>query len=161
MGPADREAVNQGRADYVPVHLHQVPWLFQRGLLPLDAAVVVVSPPDEYGFLSLGVEVIASRAALEASPFTLGLVHPRMPRTLGDTFVHVSRFSLLAEVDYPLPALERGGYSDLEARIGAHGAGLVEDGATLQPGAFPTPFWLSSKGTRTSGCTRRWFPTAF
>ncbi|WP_022798389.1 acetyl-CoA hydrolase/transferase family protein [Thermus islandicus] len=153
VGPADREAVNQGRADYVPVHLHQVPWLFQRGLLPLDAAVVVVSPPDEYGFLSLGVEVIASRAALEASPFTLGLVHPRMPRTLGDTFVHVSRFSLLAEVDYPLPTLERGGYSDLEARIGAHVAGLVEDGATLQLGigGIPNAVLAQLKGHKDLG----------
>jgi len=82
VGPADREAVNQGRADYVPVHLHQVPWLFQRGLLPLDAAVVV-SPPDEYGFLSLGVEVIASRPPWRPAPSPWASSTPGCPGPWG------------------------------------------------------------------------------
>jgi 4-hydroxybutyrate CoA-transferase len=139
VGPADREAVNAGRADYVPISLHQTPWLFQRGVLPLDAAVVMVSPPDGYGFVSLGVEVIASRAALEAATVVIGLINPRMPRTLGDTFVHVSKFTLLVEVDCPLPTLEPKGHSVLEARIGAHVASLIEDGATLQLGIGGIP----------------------
>lgn len=139
MGPADREAVNQGRADYVPVMLHQVPWLFKRGILPLDAAIVQVSPPDEHGFCSLGVEVIATKAAVEAAPIVIAMVNPRMPRTLGDTFVHVSRFTAIVEVDWPLPELKREGFGEVERRIGEHVAGLIEDGATLQMGIGAIP----------------------
>jgi len=77
VGPADREAVNSGRADYVPISLHQVPWLFKRGVLPLDYALVQVSPPDEFGFVSLGVEVIATKAAVETARRVIALVNPR------------------------------------------------------------------------------------
>lgn len=153
VGPADREAVNQGRADYVPVMLHQVPWLFKRGILPLDAAIVQVSPPDEHGFCSLGVEVIATKAAVEAAPIVIAMVNPRMPRTLGDTFVHVSRFTAIVEVDWPLPELKREGFGEVERRIGEHVAGLIEDGATLQMGigAIPDAVLASLEGRRDLG----------
>ena len=153
VGPADREAVNQGRADYVPVMLHQVPWLFKRGILPLDAAIVQVSPPDEHGFCSLGVEVIATKAAVETAPIVIAMVNPRMPRTLGDTFVHVSPFTAIVEVDWPLPELKREGFGEVERRIGEHVAGLIEDGATLQMGigAIPDAVLASLEGRRDLG----------
>lgn len=139
VGPADREAVNSGRADYVPISLHQVPWLFKRGVLPLDYALVQVSPPDEFGFVSLGVEVIAAKAAVEQARRVIALVNPRMPRTLGDTFVHVSKFAAFVEVDFPLPVLPRDTFGEVEARIGKYVADLIDDGCTLQMGIGAIP----------------------
>jgi len=139
VGPGDREAVNTGRADYVPVSLHQIPWLFKRGILPLDAALVQVSPPDEFGFVSLGVEVIAAKAAVETARKVIALVNPRMPRTLGDTFVHVSKFYAFVEVDIPLPELGHGSFGEVEARIGKYVADLIDDGSTLQMGIGAIP----------------------
>lgn len=139
VGPADREAVNMGRADYVPVSLHQIPWLFKRGILPLDYALVQVSPPDEFGFVSLGVEIIAAKAAVETAKKVIALVNPNMPRTLGDTFVHVSKFSAFVEVDFPLPELARGSFGEVEAKIGKYVADLIDDGCTLQMGIGAIP----------------------
>ena len=139
VGPADREAVGSGRADYVPISLHQIPWLFKRGTLPLDYALVQVSPPDEFGFVSLGVEVIAAKAAVEHAQKVIALVNPHMPRTLGDTFVHVSKFSALVEVDLPLPQLGRSSFGEVEARIGKYVADLIDDGCTLQMGIGAIP----------------------
>lgn len=139
VGPADREAVNSGRADYVPVMLHQVPWLFKRGVLPLDYALVQVSPPDEFGFVSLGVEIIAAKAAVENARRVIALVNPQMPRTLGDTFVHVSKFSAFVEVDFPLPVLPRDTFGEVEAKIGKYVADLIDDGCTLQMGIGAIP----------------------
>ncbi|RDI96691.1 acetyl-CoA hydrolase/transferase family protein [Meiothermus sp. QL-1] len=139
VGPADREAVNSGRADYVPISLHQVPWLFKRGVLPLDYALVQVSPPDEFGFVSLGVEVIATKAAIETARRVIALVNRRMPRTLGDAFVHISKFAAFVEVEFPLPTLARDPYGEVEARIGRYVADLIEDGATLQLGIGAIP----------------------
>ncbi len=139
VGPADREAVNSGRADYVPISLHQVPWLFKRGVLPLDYALVQVSPPDEFGFVSLGVEIIATKAAVESARRVIALVNPRMPRTLGDTFVHVSKFAAFVEVDFPLPVLPRDRFGEVEARIGQYVADLIDDGCTLQMGIGAIP----------------------
>ncbi|PZA07395.1 acetyl-CoA hydrolase/transferase family protein [Meiothermus sp. PNK-Is4] len=139
VGPADREAVNGGRADYVPISLHQVPWLFKRGVLPLDFALVQVSPPDEFGFVSLGVEVIAAKAAVESARKVIALVNPQMPRTLGDTFVHVSKFAAFVEVDTPLPTLPRAPCGEVEARIGKYVADLIDDGCTLQMGIGAIP----------------------
>lgn len=139
VGPADREAVNSGRADYVPISLHQVPWLFKRGVLPLDYALVQVSPPDEFGFVSLGVEIIATKAAVENARRVIALVNPRMPRTLGDTFVHVSKFAAFVEVDFPLPVLARDRFGEVEGKIGQYVADLIDDGCTLQMGIGAIP----------------------
>lgn len=139
VGPADREAVNTGRADYVPISLHQVPWLFKRGVLPLDFALVQVSPPDEFGFVSLGVEIIAAKAAVESARKVIALVNPQMPRTLGDTFVHVSKFAAFVEVDMPLPILPRDPFGEVEAQIGKYVADLIDDGCTLQMGIGAIP----------------------
>jgi acyl-CoA hydrolase len=139
VGPADREAVNQGRADYVPIFLFQIPNLFYSGQIPLDVAIVQVSPPDEHGFMSLGVEVLASKAAVETAKVIIGQVNEKMPRVLGDSFVHFSRFEKLVEVSEELPELKKKPFTEIERRIGHHIANLIEDGSTLQLGIGGIP----------------------
>lgn len=139
VGHADREAVNTGRADYVPVFLHQIPDLFTRGLLPVDVTILHTTPPDEHGFMSLGAEVLASKAALSVSKFRVAQVNDQMPRTLGDTFVHVSTFHKIVEVSETLPVLEKKKASGFEKQIGEHIASLIEDGSTLQLGIGGIP----------------------
>ncbi|NOZ02294.1 MAG: 4-hydroxybutyrate CoA-transferase, partial [Deltaproteobacteria bacterium] len=97
VGPADRAAVNQGKADYMPIFLHQIPRLFTEGILPLDVAMVMVSPPDEHGFMSLGVETLASLAACKAAKKVIVQVNEQMPRVLGDSFLHVGRVDAIVE----------------------------------------------------------------
>jgi acyl-CoA hydrolase len=139
VGSADRQAVAEGRADHTPVHLHDIPRLFSSGRLPLDAVMIQTSPPDEHGFLSLGVECLATMAAISAAGKLIVEINPQMPRTLGDCFVHLSRVTKLIEVDHPLTELPRHGFTEVERRIGAHVASLVEDGATLQLGIGGIP----------------------
>jgi acyl-CoA hydrolase len=139
VGPADRKAINEGRADYVPIFLHQIPYLFYSGQMPLDVAMLHVSPPDEHGFMSLGVEVLASKAAAETARIVIAQVNDRMPRVLGDSFIHVSRFHKLVEISEPLPQLEKTPPSDVERLIGKYIADLIEDGSTLQLGIGGIP----------------------
>jgi 4-hydroxybutyrate CoA-transferase len=153
VGSADREAVAEGRADHTPVHLHDIPRLFASGRVPLDAALIQTSPPDEHGFVSLGVECLATMAAVAAAPIVIAEINPQMPRTLGDCFVHLSKITKLIEVDHPLPELHKHGFSEVEKRIGEHIAGLVEDGATLQLGigGIPDAILASLEGRRDLG----------
>src|SRR4030067_3521336 len=102
--------------------------------MPLDVAVLHVSPPDEHGFMSLGVEVLASKAAAEPATLVIAQVNDRLPRVLGDSFLHVSRFHKLAEVSESLPQLEKSPFSDVERMIGKYIADLIEDGSTLRLG---------------------------
>ena len=139
VGANVREAVASGEADYVPVFLSEVPALFRRGLMPLDVALVQVSPPDRHGFCTLGVSVDASRAAVETARLVVAEVNPRMPRTHGDALVHASRIALGVEVEYELPERRPGPLTEVERAIGAHVAALVEDGATLQLGIGSIP----------------------
>jgi 4-hydroxybutyrate CoA-transferase len=139
VGPADRKAINDGRADYIPIFLHQIPLLFFSGQMPLDVALLHVSPPDEHGFMSLGVEVLASKAAAETAKLVIAQVNDRMPRVLGDSFIHVSRFHKLVEISEPLPQLETSPFSDVERLIGKYIADLIEDGSTLQLGIGGIP----------------------
>jgi acyl-CoA hydrolase len=139
VGPNARAAVNEGRADYVPVFLSEVPQLFERGVLPLDAVLVNATPPDEHGFCSLGVSVEAMHAAISAARMVIVQFNRAMPRTLGESFIHVDAIDLAVEVDVPpyeLPASTIGG---VERRIGEHVAGLVADGATIQLGIGSIP----------------------
>ena len=103
VGPADREVVNEGLADYIPVHLHEIPGLFGHGYLPLQVAIIQTTPPDEHGFMSLGVECLATMAAIAQAPIVLVQVNEKMPRTLGDAFIHISRVSKLVEVSETWP----------------------------------------------------------
>ena len=102
IGPNVRQAVQQGRADYTPVFLHEMPGLFREGgTLPLDVALIALSPPDEHGFCSFGVEVGTTKPAAEAARIVVAEINRQMPRTLGDSFVHVSRLGSVVEVDHP------------------------------------------------------------
>jgi len=139
VGPADREAINEGRSDYVPAFLFEIPALFTNGIIPLDVALIHLSPPDEHGFMSFGVECVASKAAAESARLVIAQVNEKMPRTLGDSFVHVSRVHRIVEVSEELPELERNPFTEVEYKIGQHVAELVEDGATLQLGIGGIP----------------------
>jgi 4-hydroxybutyrate CoA-transferase len=139
VGPADRKAINEGRADYVPIFLHQIPDLFYSGIMPLDVAVLHVSPPDEHGFMSLGVEVLASKAAAEKARIVIAQVNEKMPRVLGDSFLHVSRFHKIVEMSEPLPQLQKSPMTEVERMIGKYIADLIEGGCTLQLGIGGIP----------------------
>jgi acyl-CoA hydrolase len=140
-------------ADYTPIHLHEIPRTFSSGILPLDLAIIQTAPPDEHGFMSLGVECLANMAAIANAPIVLAQVNDEMPRTLGDCFVHISRITRLVEVSQPLPTLEESGFSEVERQIGQHIAGLIENGSTLQMGigAIPDAVLNSLKGKRDLG----------
>jgi 4-hydroxybutyrate CoA-transferase len=139
VGPADRKAINEGRADYLPIFLHQIPELFYSGQMPLDVAVLQLSPPDEHGFMSFGVEILCSKAAAETAKIVIAQVNDKMPRILGDSFIHVSRVDRIVEVSQPLPELKKKPFSDVEKKIGQLIASLIEDGATLQLGIGGIP----------------------
>jgi acyl-CoA hydrolase len=139
VGPGDRKAINEGRADYIPIFLHQIPNLFYSGQMPLDVAILHLSPPDEHGFMSYGVEVLASKAAAETAKLVIGQVNEKMPRILGDSFIHASRVDKIVEMSEDLPQLEKKPFSDVEAKIGKHIADLIEDGSTLQLGIGGIP----------------------
>ncbi|MBP2647375.1 MAG: 4-hydroxybutyrate coenzyme transferase [Gemmatimonadetes bacterium] len=148
-----RAAVAERRADYLPVFLSEIPLLFRNGVLPLDVALLHVSPPDEHGFVSLGTSVDTALAAAESATTVIAQVNPRMPRTLGDSSLHVSRFAALVPVDVPLPEHVPAAMGPVERAIGQAIADLVEDGATLQMGigAIPDAVLLSLTGHRGLG----------
>lgn len=134
-----REAVQAGRADYVPMFLSEMPALFRSGAMPLDVALVQVSPPDRHGFCSLGIAVDVARAAVESARIVIAQVNPRMPRTHGDGLVHVQRFHALVQGERDLPEHKSEPLGETETRIGRLVANLVEDGATLQMGIGAIP----------------------
>jgi len=139
MGPNARAAVAAGNADFLPCFLSEIPTFFRQDLLPLDVAMVQVSPPDAHGFCTLGVSVDASKAAVECARKVIALVNPNMPRTHGDGFVHVSRFAAMVQGDEPIHEHEPPAIGELERAIGAHVASLIDDGATLQMGIGAIP----------------------
>lgn len=139
VGANVREAVQAGRADFIPIFLSEIPTLLRSRRMPLDAALVQVSPPDEHGFVSLGVSVDIVRAAVDSASVVIAEVNPQMPRTGGASLVHVRSFASFVHVDRPLLTLECDPPGDVERAIGAHVAGLVPDGATLQTGIGQIP----------------------
>lgn len=139
VGPADREAVNSGRGAYVPCHLSDIPRLLRARRPPLDVALLMTSPPDAHGYLSLGVEVMASLAAAEVAERVVVQVNPRMPRVFGDAWLHVSEVDAICEAEEPLPELPRRAPSDVERAIAGHVAPLIPHGATLQLGIGGIP----------------------
>ncbi len=140
IGHNARKAVQEGRADFTPVFLSEIPDLFRPGgTLPLDTAMVSLSPPDEHGFCSFGVEVGTTKPAAEEAGMIIAEVNQQMPRTLGDSFIHISRLHSIVEVDYPLPLAPQGGSSELHMKVGQHIAGMIPDGATLQMGIGSIP----------------------
>ena len=136
-----RKAVQEGRADFTPVLLSEFPLLFKHGHLPLDAAIVHVSLPDEHGFCSLGVEVGLTKTPAESAKIIIAEVNQQMPRTLGDSFIHVSRLNYIVPVDYPIAEMPMSneGNSEVVENIAGYVAELIPDGATMQLGIGAIP----------------------
>jgi 4-hydroxybutyrate CoA-transferase len=136
-----RNVVQEGKADFTPVFLSEFPLLFKNGILPLDVALIHVSPPDEHGFCSFGVEVGLTKSAAESAKIIIAEVNRQMPRTLGDSFIHVSRLNYILPVDYPIPEIRMAeeGKSAVIAKIAGYIAELIPNGATMQMGIGAIP----------------------
>jgi len=149
-----REAVNEGRADWVPVFLSEIPALVRSGAVPVDVAFIHISPPDEHGFCSYGVGVECTKAAAETAKTVVALVNRRMPRSLGDSFIHVSRLSRVVEIDRPIAELPQvTEVGEVARAIGRRVADLIESGSTLQMGIgeIPDAVLLFLEGKRDLG----------
>jgi acetyl-CoA hydrolase len=136
-----REAIHLGRADFTPVLLSEFPLLFRKRILPLNAALVHLSPPDEHGFCSFGVEVGLTKSAAESADLIIAEVNEQMPRALGDSFIHVSKINFMVPVDYSLPELpmSESGPSDITLKIAENCVELIPNGATMQMGIGAIP----------------------
>ena len=134
-----RDAVNAGRGDYVPVFLSEIPILFRRGILPIDVALVQVSPPDKHGYCSLGTSVDIAVSAVKSAKYVIAQVNPRMPRTLGDGIIKISDFDAAVYAEEELPEILSGKPNEISARIASHVSELVENGATIQTGIGTIP----------------------
>ncbi len=139
IGDSTRGAVNKGLADYTPVNLSQVPGLFRRGLEHVDVALLQTSPPDEHGYLSVGVSVDIVKAAAETARVVVVQVNRHMPRVHGDTFLHIDDIDFLVPYDEPLLEYYPAADTDIAQRIGNYVARLVEDGDTIQVGYGTIP----------------------
>ena len=139
IGENARSAVQSGRADFVPVFLSEIPRLFRDGSLPLDVALIQVSPPDEHGFCSFGCEVGCTKPAAQSAQVVIAEINRRMPRVLGDSFIHVSKLTCAIEVDYALPEAAQAGATQAHRQIAEWIAELIPDGATLQLGIGSIP----------------------
>ncbi len=134
-----RQAINEGRADFVPIFLSEVEALFSSGSVPIDVALIHVSPPDEHGFCSFGVGVETSKTAAEHARVVIAQVNPNMPRTLGDSFIHINKIHHIVETSDDLLEHPMGQISEVAMRIGGNIAGMIEDGSTLQLGIGEIP----------------------
>ncbi len=148
-----RKALTEGVADYIPVFLSEIPLLFRRGILPIDVALISVSPPDKHGFCSLGSSVDVTLGALEKAKFIIAEVNPKVPRTHGDGFINLKEIDLVVEEDRDLHEVPPRPLSDTDLLIGQNIANLVENGATLQMGigAIPDATLQSLGGHRRLG----------
>ena len=139
LGHNVRDAVAAGRADYTPIFLSEIEKLFWSGQVPLDVALIQTSPPDEFGYLSLGTSVDCTLSAAQCARMVIAEVNDQMPRTLGDTFLHVSKVAAIVETSRPLLELPPAPTDSVQRRIAAHVAPLIPDGATLQLGIGGIP----------------------
>lgn len=139
IGHNVRTAVHEGRADFTPIFLHEIPGLFKNNILPIDVALIAISPPDEHGFCSFGVEVGTTKPAAESAKIIVAEVNQKMPRTLGDSFIHLSRIQHIVETDYAIPEAPQGGSTPEHLQVGAHIAAMIPNGATLQMGIGSIP----------------------
>lgn len=138
LGASTRKAAKEGRADVTPVYFSEVPELF-RTTLPVDAVFLNLSPPDEHGYCSFGISVDYSKPAAMEAELVIAQINPSMPRTLGDSFIHISDIDYIVEADTPLIELPPAGISEVERAIGKNYASLIEDGDTLQLGIGAIP----------------------
>lgn len=139
LGPATRASVQEGRADYTPFYFHQSPRFFTDGTFPIDVAMVSLTPPDKHGFCSFGVSVGGTKPAALAAKMVIAQINDQMPRTLGDSFIHVSQITYAVEASSPLPEQGGGRITEVEEAIGRNCAALIEDGSTLQLGIGSIP----------------------
>jgi 4-hydroxybutyrate CoA-transferase len=139
VGGNIRDAVNHARADYIPVFLSEIPALFRQNVLPVDVALINVSPPDKHGFCSLGTSVDISRAAVDCAKLVIAQINPNMPRTLGDALLHVREIDHMVAVNDPIPEVPVPHLSETDVAIGKYVAELIDDGATLQMGIGSIP----------------------
>jgi len=153
VGGCTRKAVNEGRADYTPCFFHEVPKMFREGYLPVDVALIQVSPPDQHGYCSFGVSVDYTKPAAEAAKLVIAEVNDQMPRTMGDSFIHVSQLDYIVETSRPIIELPPPKIGDVEKAIGENCASLIEDGSTLQLGigAIPDAILLFLKDKKDLG----------
>ncbi len=135
-----RKVINTEHGEYVPVFLSEIPLLFRNSILPVDVALIHVSPPDQHGYCSLGTSVDIVRSALQNARHIIAQVNSKMPRTHGDGIIHVSEIHTMVEIDMPLPEVNYSVKTDeTSLQIGKHIAGLIDDGATLQMGIGAIP----------------------
>lgn len=140
VSAATRAVANSDRGDYVPIFLSQIPQLFRKNILPIDVALVQVSPPDAHGYCSLGTSVDIARAAVDTAKIVIAQINQRMPRTHGESFIHVDKLDALVYHDAELPVVNyASAENDIVSKIGYNVASLVEDGATLQLGIGSIP----------------------
>jgi acyl-CoA hydrolase/RimJ/RimL family protein N-acetyltransferase len=139
IGNDTRAAVNQGLADYTPVFLSQVPNLFYRGLIPVNVALVQVSPPDSHGYMSLGVSLDIVKAAVDSASLVVAQVNSNMPRVHGDGFIHIENVDFIIAHDEPLLEYETNVADEIAQQIGKYVARIVEDGDTIQVGYGSIP----------------------
>ena len=139
IGGNVREAVNEGRADYTPVYLSEVEDLFESGAMPLDVALIQVSPPDAHGFCSFGVGVDTTLTAAKVARYVVAQVNDQMPRTYGDSFIHVNQLDVVVETSQPLCELKKPEITDMHVAIARNVAGLIEDGSVIQTGIGGIP----------------------
>jgi acyl-CoA hydrolase len=139
VGGNVRNAVNTNKGDYIPIFLSEIHLLFRRNILPLDVALIQVSPPDKHGYCSLGVSVDVTLPAIKTAKLVIAQVNPQVPRTHGDGIIHYSEINAAFEVNEPLHTHEMSSISEIEHQIGKNVAQLIEDGATLQLGIGNIP----------------------
>lgn len=139
IGSNTRSAIREGRADYTPVFLSEIPLLMQRGTMPIDAALITVSPPDNNGYVSLGISVDITKTAAEVARYVVAEVNPNMPRTLGDSFLHVSEIHAFVENDAPLLEFVQKSPGNIAKAIGELIAELIENESTIQTGVGRIP----------------------
>lgn len=140
VSTAVRDTINSGRGDYIPVFLSEIPLLFKRNILPLDVAIVTVSPPDNHGYCTLGTSVDIARSAVDCAKKIIAIVNPKMPRTHGNGMLHIKRIDKIVFHEEDLLTIDYASkVTDIERQIGGNVASLVEDGSTLQMGIGTIP----------------------
>ena len=139
IGSNVREAINDGRADYTPIYLSEIEELFESGAMPIDVALIEVSPPDSHGYCSFGVGVDTTLTAAKCARWVVAQVNDQMPRTYGDSFIHVSDIDVVVDSSRPLCETKKFEITDLHVAIAHNVAGLIEDGAVLQTGIGGIP----------------------
>jgi len=139
IGASARKAIHEGGADYTPVFLSEIPLLMLRGRMHIDTALIMVSPPDKSGYVSLGVSVDVTKTAAELADYVIAEVNPNMPRTLGDSFLHVSQIDAFVENDNPILEFQTDPPGDTAKKIAEHVVDLIENGSTIQTGVGRIP----------------------